>query len=227
MQMKVVRKEIGNKKQINMEKIKLIVGIPTINRVDLLNEALVNYYNDFPNTEIVICDNGKQNILARENKIVVYRPENNLGVSGSWNMIMDYAIKTNATHVLMLNDDIYLGKKEEEILHLINLWKGDFYCTELNWCSFILSTEAYKEIGKFDENFYPAYFEDNDYFYRMSLLNKSMIYTALLNPKIYRNSMTIAKEPSLNNSFEKNRQYYISKWGGEPSKETFTNPFNQ
>ena len=207
--------------------MKLIIGIPTINRADLLNEALANYFEDFKNTEIVICDNGKQEIITRENNFVIYKPEKNLGVSGSWNMIMDYADKVKATHVLMLNDDIYLGKSEEEINTIIRLWKPEFLCTELNWCSFILSIDAYKKIGKFDENFFPAYYEDNDYFRRMMLLNIPIVMNAMLNPIIYRNSMTILKTPELNNGFEKNRQYYISKWGGQPTQETFSTPFNQ
>lgn len=207
--------------------MKLIIGIPTINRADLLNEALANYFEDFKDTEIVICDNGKQDIITRERNFVLYRPEQNLGVSGSWNMIMDYADKVNATHVLILNDDIYLGKSQEEIGTIIRLWNPEFICTELNWCSFILSVDTYKKVGKFDENFFPAYFEDNDYFRRMQLLGISIIMNPMLNPVIYRNSMTIQKTPELNNGFEKNRQYYISKWGGQPTQETFSTPFNQ
>jgi GT2 family glycosyltransferase len=207
--------------------MKLIIGIPTINRADLLNEALANYFEDFKTTEIVICDNGKQEIITREKNFVIYRPEQNLGVSGSWNMIMDYAEKVKGTHVLMLNDDIYLGKSEQEILTIIRLWNPEFLCTELNWCSYILSVDAYQKAGRFDENFFPAYFEDNDYFRRMLLADVQMIFNSMLNPITYRNSMTIQKSPELNNGFEKNRQYYISKWGGQPTQEKFNTPFNQ
>jgi len=207
--------------------MKLIIGIPTINRADLLNEALANYFEDFKNTEIVICDNGNQEIITREKNFVIYRPENNLGVSGSWNMIMDYAEKVKATHVLLLNDDIYLGKSEEEIKTIIRLWNPEFLCSEISWCSFILSIDAYLKVGKFDEKFFPAYFEDNDYFRRMLLTGVNITNNAMLNPVIYRNSMTIQKSPELNNGFEKNRQYYISKWGGQPTQETFATPFNQ
>ena len=207
--------------------MKLIIGIPTINRADLLNEALANYFEDFKNTEIVICDNGKQEIITRERNFVIYKPENNLGVSGSWNMIMDYAEKVKGTHVLILNDDIYLGKSEEEIKTIIRLWNPEFLCTELNWCSFILSVDAYLKVGKFDENFFPAYFEDNDYFRRMLLTGVNITNNAMLNPVIYRNSMTIQKSPELNSGFEKNSHYYISKWGGQPTQEKFTTPLNQ
>ena len=100
-------------------------------------------------------------------------------------------------------------------------------CTELNWCSFILSADAYQKTGAFDEKFFPAYYEDNDYFRRMSIAEVPMIFNGMLNPVVYRNSMTIAKDQTLNNNFEANRQYYISKWGGLPAQETFGTPFNQ
>jgi hypothetical protein len=61
----------------------------------------------------------------------------------------------------------------------------------------------------------------------MSIADVPIIFNGMLNPAIYRNSMTIQKTPELNNGFEKNRQYYISKWGGQPTQETFGTPFNQ
>ena len=90
-----------------------------------------------------------------------------------------------------------------------------------------MSVEGFEKVGNFDEDLFPNYFNDNDLFYRMKLLNMDMIYTAMLNPVIYRNSMTIAKDPTLNTRFLEYRQNYINKWGGIPNEETFTTPFNQ
>lgn len=211
-----------------MSKVKIMVAIPTINRADLLNTALIKYFEDFKNTEIVICDNGNQQIVTREKRFVKYTPVKNLGVSASWNMLMDYASMADYTHVLMLNDDIYLGLNEEQILLFIerNL-DADFFCCLQNWCSFILPVKTFHQIGLFDENIYPAYFEDNDYHYRMYLAKIKMEFTAFLNPVVYRNSMTIAKDPSINSNFMKNREYYINKWGGLPSQEQYVTPFNR
>lgn len=209
--------------------LKFIVAIPTINRADLLNEALAHYFEDFPNTEIVICDNGKQHeIITREKQFVIYRPEKNLGVAGSWNMLMDFAQKTNVSHVLMLNDDIYFGKTEAEILELLKFNPDvHFFNSFQNWSAFILSVSGFKQVGNFDESFGNCYFEDNDYFYRMQLLQIQDFYTAFLNPVVYRNSQTIQKDPSLNSAFLDNKAYYIKKWGGAPSFETYKTPFNR
>lgn len=208
--------------------IKLIVAIPTLNRADLLNEALAGYFEDFKDTEIVICDNGKQDLLTREEKFVIYRPEENLGVARSWNMLMDYAEKVEATHVLMLNDDVYLGRTEAEILYLIrNNLDAGFINSMQNWCSYILTVEAWNKAGKFDEEFIYPYYEDNAFDYKMTLTNIKKTWTSFLNPKIYRNSMTVAKQPSLNANFESNKQLYIRMWGGLPSQEKYLTKFNK
>jgi GT2 family glycosyltransferase len=207
---------------------KFVVAIPTLNRADLLNEALERYFEDFKDTHIAICDNGKQSIITREENFMIYRPEENMGVSKSWNMLMDYADKINATHVLMLNDDIVLGKTEHEIKMVIrNNPDADFINSFHNWCSYILRVDSWKKAGKFDEEFFPAYFEDNSFDYKMTLMGAKKTWTSFLDPLVYRNSMTIAKEPNLNNRFQQNREMYIQMWGGLPTEEKYTTKFNK
>jgi GT2 family glycosyltransferase len=208
--------------------MKLIIGIPTLNRADLLNEALEKYFEDFKDTEIFIVDNGNQSIITREEKFAIYRPTENLGVAKSWNMIMDYANKVDATHVLMLNDDIYLGRTEHEIKMVMrNNQNADFIHSFQNWCSYILTVDIWKKAGKFDEEFFPAYFEDNSFDYKMTLINAKKTWTSFLDPFLYRNSMTIAKDPALNNRFAQNRATYIEMWGGLPTKEIYLTKFNR
>jgi len=208
--------------------MKLIIGIPTLNRADLLNEALEKYFEDFQETEIFIVDNGNQSIITREEKFAIYRPTENLGVAKSWNTIMDYAEKIEATHVLMLNDDIYLGKTEHGIKVLLKSNENaDFINSFHNWCSYILTVDAWKKAGKFDEEFFPAYFEDNSFDYKMTLIGAKKEWTSFLDPFTYRNSMTIAKDPTINNRFALNRQMYINMWGGLPTEEKYLTKFNK
>ncbi len=212
-----------------MEKeIKLVVVIPTINRADLLNDALAKYFEDFKNTHIAICDNGKQDIITREENFMIYRPEQNLGVAGSWNMLIDYSDKIGATHVLVLNDDIYLGRTEHEVKMIIrNNPDFDFINSFQNWCSFILKIDMWKKVDGFDTEFFPAYYEDNSFDYKMTLAKANKTWTSFLDPILYRNSMTIAKDPALNSRFMQNRQMYIDMWGGLPTEEKFTTKFNK
>lgn len=210
------------------KEIKLVVAIPTINRADLLNEALEKYFEDFKDTHIAICDNGNQDIITREENFMIYRPQENLGVAKSWNMLIDYSDKIGATHVLMLNDDIYLGKNENELnLLLKNNLDADFINSFHNWCSYILTVDIWKKAGKFDEEFFPAYFEDNSFDYKMTLVGAKKTWTSFLDPIVYRNSMTIAKDPTLNQKFMQNKQMYINMWGGLPSEEKYKTKFGK
>lgn len=206
-----------------------VIGIPTINRWDILQNTMHSYLQDFPSTYFAIVDNGHQGIkehFAKHTRVIVYTPKVNLGVSASWNLICkDVFYQMHIDNVLMLNDDIYLGRTEDEVKDFI-IQNSDRFCqSTINWCSMVIPRLMFDKIGMFDEEFYPAYFEDNDYAYRMKLVSESAVVSPLLTPVVFNNSMTIKKDPSLNNNFNKNREYYIRKWGGVPEKETFKTPF--
>lgn len=217
------------------------IGIPTLNRADLLIPALLYYKNDFPNTEIFIIDNGKQNLneiclragIVKLSNVQVVEPEQNIGVAASWNNLCR-KIFQNCGHAIILNDDIYWGRKEWEVEMFI---KGNtdkhLITTPLDWCNFILPKKTFEEVGEFDEEFFPAYFEDNDYAYRMKLQGKSLYKVPFLIPQVHRVSQTMDKEgvgfefQYVRDGFRNNKKRYVEKWGGEPDCETFKKPFNK
>jgi len=204
--------------------MRFAIGIPTINRADLLNEALEKYFFDFPNAEILILDNGNQDIIKRKSNFKIFRTDKNFGVAKSWNFLCKQAYKT-VDYILMLNDDIYLGKNQKDISKFIKRTSFDVVHGEKHFCTYILPQRIFKEFV-FDENFYPAYFEDNDFKYRLLLKKKKIVTSSFLNPVVYRNSMTIMKDRELNNKFMDNQNYYIEKWGGLPNEEVYKEPFN-
>ena len=147
-----------------------------------------------------------------------FRSPFNLGVARSWNFGVITGIKDFAAdYFLILNNDTLLhpdtidemvaelergeamlvsatnlsGDLAEppEILIYKNLLERklrdcpDFSC-------FMIGREALEKVGPFDENFYPAYFEDNDYHYRIRLAGGRAC--GLAEPFI----ITMAAEPS-------------------------------
>jgi len=205
------------------------IGIPTLNRYDLLLPALHFYaLNDFPNTEIHIIDNGNQGI---ENKygerVKIYETKDqNLSVAGSWNRLCQ-KIFAKSEYAVILNDDVYLGRKEFEIEMLLNQQFYDLYLSMCEWSVFIIPKKTYIKVGMFDEEFNPAYYEDNDYMYRMKLAKKSIFKIPFLNPVVYKNSQTMEKQPNIMSYARVSKSRYISKWGGEPNREKYITPFNQ
>jgi GT2 family glycosyltransferase len=202
------------------------IGIPTLNRYDLLKEALDRYIVDFPTTHIYIVDNGNQGIDDSNPNITVLKSSYNLGVAASWNVLCN-TIFEEYTHALIMNDDIIIGKTESEIYELLNTVTADFYVGPFYWSVFIIFKDIFDKVGGFDEEFYPAYLEDNDYHYRMKLMNCKYIQIEELLPEVCRNSMTLEKEPTINSTFEKLMKFYKEKWGGKPGEEKYLTPFNK
>ncbi len=203
--------------------------IPTINRKDLLMEALEHYVNAYPNTQIYILDNGRQDIPRLSTNIAITEMAQNLGVAGSWNWLVKKAISDGYKHFLILNDDVVLKKDEATINALIEQGGENTFwvCrSNFNWSSYILNKSIYEKVGEFDEAFKRCFFEDNDYCYRMVVAGVNYMFHDSLNPDVYRNSQTIAKDPSLSGYLE-NEKYYTEKWGGRPSNEIFKTPFGK
>lgn len=95
---------------------------------------------------------------------------------------------------------------------------------------FMMNRKCWEDVGEFDEKFFPAYFEDNDYHYRIKLAGlKAIMYPPAMfyhygsKTQTESGSEYVVKSPQ----FENNRSYYIRKWGGPPGEEKYTMPFNR
>ena len=84
--------------------------------------------------------------------------------------------------------------------------------------------------GLFDQKFYPAYFEDNDFHYRIKLAKMRCVCT---NSALYYHygSRTVKEHEEVGNVnkhyFLQNKQRYAEKWGGKPGSEKYKTPFNE
>lgn len=97
---------------------------------------------------------------------------------------------------------------------------------------FMISRETIEKVGYFDEVFYPAYFEDNSYHYRIKLLcGPDAAITITKAPFYHFGSRTqnesLGGQPVVPGpAFVENRQRFIKLWGDMPNKETFKHPYN-
>jgi GT2 family glycosyltransferase len=208
---------------------KFAIGIPTLNRADLLIPSLMKYVQDFNGVEIHIIDNGDQNLEEYEKyeNIFVHTQYKNIGVAASWNILCDI-IYAKHEWALIVNDDVYLGYGADTINQVIddNNTFG-LIQSHLNFSVILLNKIFYLFVGRFDEEFYPAYYEDSDYLYRMKLLGLFQGVDAKLNPKDARVSQTYEKSPEfVNDAMKYSRLRYIEKWGNIPLLETYKIPYN-
>jgi GT2 family glycosyltransferase len=202
------------------------IGIPTLNRADLLIPSLKKYVKDFEGIDIHIVDNGNQDELQSFDNIKVEKRANNLGVATSWNRLCREIFKTK-DWALLINDDIYLGYGTDVVNNVINNSHNGIVQSSLNFSVILICKDLYEYIGKFDEKFYPAYYEDSDYIYRLKLNGLTHDVDTTLNPIEARISQTYEKAPDLvNAAMQSSRERYIRKWGNIPLLETFKTPFN-
>jgi GT2 family glycosyltransferase len=188
--------------------------------------SLLMYTKSFPDIKIYILDNGKQGISIENNNLVVIENEKNVGVGASWNTLCEKIFEESDCS-LILNDDILINNTKKQIEELIDKKRGNLLKATMDWCCFIMPKSIWNKVGKFDECFYPAYYEDNSYEYRMKLMGIYPIKCPSLNPFIYRSSKTLEKAPEIFEASKKNKQLYIEMWGGEPQREKYLSPFNK
>lgn len=93
--------------------------------------------------------------------------------------------------------------------------------------------------GRFDEGFYPAYFEDNDFYVRMKragLRERVTTDAAFYHETTKVGEVTFlgatstlrdsTRREAHRGNLARNRARYLCKWGGEPHHEQFTLPWN-
>ena len=200
------------------------VGIPTLNRYDLLERCLVACWASSVVPErLIIIDNGGKLPPGPD----IIRPARNIGVAASWNMIHRLC---QPLPLIILNDDIEPGHNMFE--RLLDSPEPFVTADESHMFeAFLIRQDCWQAVGEFDETFYPAYHEDNDYFMRLRLANveigcpQSDGYIEN-GPSATKAQFTAEQHNEFNAQFDAGRKYYVRKWGGAPHCETYSVPFN-
>ena len=122
-------------------------------------------------------------------------------------------------------DDVYGGPYGTFNLPFEEV-KPESFAEHPDFSCFMIKPDFFLKVGRFDENFVPAYFEDNDMHRRIILSGNKAICTYAA-PYYHYGSVT-GSSPKVQNheTFRSCAEYYVEKWGGGPSQEKWTNPFN-
>ena len=147
------------------------VIIPVLNRFDLLEECISSI--DCEVEHLLIIDNsGKYSIPSGlySGKVTVLNMPSNMGVAGSWNLgIKSFPF---APYWIIASNDIRYASGQ--LQKLADYSSPDVVVkTSQAWSSFSIGSNVIKKVGLFDENYHPAYYEDNDYETRMRRLGLS------------------------------------------------------
>lgn len=220
-----------------MRNYKVYYGIPTYTQFAHAEEAVKTVLqSSLVPDQIVIIDNSEvgaaytslQHLPKQYNNVhIIPRKENIL--SGAWNDIMNLF---HDDYVIIANDDVKPHKHSIEALVNaaidrpdVAMWNGSGHSGN-SYSFFLLRQWAYQQVGPFDELFKPAYFEDNDYDYRLRIL-AGLIREEVANATFdHVGSATVKamdehQRMLAHQTFRKVQRRYIGKWGGEPGKERY------
>ncbi|MEX2119340.1 MAG: glycosyltransferase [Pirellulales bacterium] len=219
--------------------MELTLCIPAWRRYDLLVNAVRSAVQGRRKPDrILILDNGggltADELAFARDRLCIERLRINMGVAGSWNYFL---CKGGSDMVVMCNDDVTLGADALELLEAASEANPDYllyHCMNRdghnNWCLFLQRTCSIEIVGLYDTNFWPAYFEDNDYDYRQHLLGYRCFPVQCDYQHVLSASRAVMTPDELQQAhafFARNARYYQAKWGGPPGREKYLVPFNR
>jgi len=192
-------------------------------------------------------------------RMAVKHNDQNKGCAGGWNDGVAYGMENGFTHFLILNNDTLIGPHTLQRLYdrmakggaalasavdvtrelvipndvldpgnAVNA-KPDTEAPHPNFSCFMIDRATVETVGYFDEEYFPAYYEDNDYHYRIKLAGLEAIATTTATFIHYgsRTQNQLAGSPIVpGERFRANEAFFARKWGGPPGRETYTTPFN-
>ena len=207
------------------------VGIPFVNREDLLRNAVNSVRPIWDHT--VIIDNSDDGLHPSDWPVPILKPPVPLSASQSFNWLRKRAIEAGHYAWGFLHNDAVAGEgtPEKFVVLLEQLQKenrkwGIAYSYYDTFAFFSTAMEI--ATGPWD-TVLPQYFVDNSKAYDAKLAGFEVVESHL--PVEHVGSQTINSDPEwkLKNSvtFPLYEFYYQQKYGGSPGHETFTTAFNR
>lgn len=191
-----------------------VLAIPVLNRYDLLDQNLNSI--DYPVEEILIINNGKENYVPerKDLNVRVLNLPSNLGMSGSWNLAIK--LYPHKPYWIFSSADTHWIPGSLEQLNSES-GPGKLVMTTEAWSCFSIGEDMIRNVGLFDEYFYPIYFEDNDYYERVmrSSMKDGYVHGSIKVNAPLGASQTIQSDESLKSrnheTFVINRDYFNKK----------------
>ncbi len=210
----------------------------TYRRFDLLERMIdsTKKGSRVPDQILLLSNGGNiEGYVAERNLATcgVHLVPRNLGrvsVAKAWNL----GFKEGGDLTIVTGDDVVFGKNTLGDLELAaNGSAANFLYPATNasqmFCVYTAKMALFEKIGWFDEQFFPAYFEDNDFFRRMTIAGEGAVPIAECEPYHHDTSSTLKslnppEQEEHHTQFRENQRRYINKWGGLPGSEIYDAP---
>jgi hypothetical protein len=143
-------------------------------------------------------------------------------------MIKQYeTLRETEKVILVTPNNVKLEVEDPAAIYSMALPEAPTFSEHPNFSCFLVGREFFDLVGRFDENFWPAWYEDNDMHRRINLLGYKAITTTAA-PQIHFGGVATSMLEEGQRSSAGSCAYYVKKWGGvpHPSSEIFPTPYN-
>jgi GT2 family glycosyltransferase len=225
--------------------MRLYVGTLTHNCRKYTEAMLSSFKTKYPHN-FVWVDNGSTDgtltlmaSLAKYPNQIHIRNVVNKGVPAGWNQILRTCMADpEFRYVYLVNNDVVFQEGACDVLHEFLEAHPDYVAvcsiqsntrkptvgfvdnSHIQFVAIMLTRFCIEQVGLFDERFFPAYYEDNDYSERIKrvLLSKGYKSGMVHDSRVIHVGSRTIKEGGVNvaQSFEENKRKFKLKWGFLP-----------
>lgn len=164
--------------------------------------------------------------------LIVDNTQHNRGVAASWNLGRERVLVEGLDWLIVCSAAVRFGTPMgSDLLAELEQHSGARVVEGawgLGWHLICFSRRVLEEVGSFDENFWPAYFEDNDWSWRFHLVYATQPpYWEKVTVDAWVRSFAHAERFAGVRAYAPGLlDYYRAKWSGVPGQERFAHPFN-
>lgn len=178
--------------------------------------------------DILVVDNSRDGFCEQRYGLPTYRDPDghNLGCARSWNIGAKRVLDDGLDYLVLMSSVMQFGPE----LHCTWRWQmNEFWGAKVieadghSWHLIAIHRTCFERIGLFDTNLYPAYFEAEDWCYRLRMVGLEQGFIRVWVNALSQGSalhnliVSCPAEPLLD--------YMRRKWGGPKGEETFVQPF--
>jgi hypothetical protein len=215
--------------------------------------------DDLMRERVILVDNTEDGAIARQYEDRVahcYASKENKGVAWAWNYGIGVSLVSvqrgveAAQFLTLCSTSIRFHDGGLGLCRTADVFAENDHCPygfeSMNgWKLFTMGREMFREVGGFDEKFWPAYYEDNDYIWRCRVAGvfnrqgapdvwpeddplrdvstRKVPWIGALDYHVVGDAMAL-KRKIVQVDLQSLADYYARKWGGYPGEETSTTP---
>lgn len=197
----------------------MIVGIPVLVNYTGLRRLIESIERGSVQPELyMIIDNGGALPgtlpVPVGSALELVLPDRNCGVAASWNDVLQAGLDHDLP-VVISNDDVVFG--ETTLEEMVRSLETHPFVEGEGWALFGQTPGCTKQVGFYDENFFPAYHEDVDYDLRLA--KESIPVVRALSFPVRHDGWSTTKQLGypewLDVARDRGRAYFVQKWGSD------------